>query len=250
MSKIPVSGAVTALEGFAIFIGGLVAILSILGGLNQIPGFSWLMDEGIKVMAQIGTALGALVGGIIGGIGLGMSNSLPAIGDNLTKFMENSEGFLSRLENLDDSVLKNAKSFAETIIILTAAELMNSVSNFLSGGLGDLYYVQLGDRLEKFGDGINRFVNAIGDVDSDTVQKAADAGLVMANLAKEIPSSGTSVLSIIMGNKDLGVFGEQLEKFGEGLKKFSDSIKGIDTKVVENAASASMTLAELRAANM
>ena len=245
LSKIPVSGAVTALEGFAIFIGGLVAILAILGGLNQIPGFSWLMDEGIKVMAQIGTALGALVGGIIGGIGLGMSNSLPAIGDNLTKFMENSEGFLSRLENLDDSVLKNAKAFAETIIILTAAELMNSVSNFLSGGLGDLYYVQLGDRLEKFGDGINRFVNAVGDVDSDTVQKAADAGLVMANLAKEIPSSGTSVLSIIMGNKDLGVFGEQLEKFGEGLKKFSDSIKGINTNVVENAASASMTLAEL-----
>lgn len=245
LSKIPVSGAVTALEGFAIFIGGLVAILSILGGLNQIPGFSWLMDEGIKVMAQIGTALGALVGGIIGGIGLGMSNSLPAIGDNLTKFMENSEGFLSRLENLDDSVLKNAKSFAETIIILTAAELMNSVSNFLSGGLGDLYYVQLGDRLEKFGDGINRFMNAVGDVDSDTVQKAADAGLVMANLAKEIPSSGTSVLSIIMGNKDLGVFGDQLEKFGEGLKKFSDSVIGIGTKAVENAGTASLTLAEL-----
>ena len=246
LSKIPVSGAISALEAFAIFVGGLVAILAILGGLNQIPGFSWLMNEGIKVMAQIGTALGALVGGIIGGIGLGMSSSLPAIGDNLTKFMENSEGFLSRLENLDDGVLENAKAFAETIIILTAAELMDSVSNFLSfGGSGTDYYTELGDRLEKFGDGINRFVNAVGDVDSDTVQKAADAGLVMANLAKEIPSSGTSVLSIIMGNKDLGVFGEQLEKFGEGLKKFSDSIEGINTKVVENAASASMTLAEL-----
>lgn len=245
LSKIPVSGAVTALEGFAIFIGGLVAILSILGGLNQIPGFSWLMDEGIKVMAQIGTALGALVGGIIGGIGLGMSNSLPAIGDNLTKFMENSEGFLSRLENLNDGVLKNAKAFAETIIILTAAELMNSVSNFLSGGLGNLYYVQLGDRLEKFGDGINRFVNAVGDVNEDSVKNASAAGLVMANLAKEIPSSGLSVISFIMGNKDLGVFGDQLEKFGEGLKKFSDSIKGIKTEAVENAGTASLTLAEL-----
>ena len=246
LSNVSVGGAISALEAFAIFVGGLVAILAILGGLNQIPGFSWLMDEGIKVMAQIGTALGALVGGIIGGIGLGMSSSLPAIGDNLTKFMENSEGFLSRLENLDDGVLENAKAFAETIIILTAAELMDSVSKFLSfGGFGTDYYTELGDRLEKFGDGINRFVNAVGDVDSDTVQKAADAGLVMANLAKEIPSSGTSVLSIIMGNKDLGVFGEQLEKFGEGLKKFSDSIEGINTKVVENAASASMTLAEL-----
>lgn len=244
LSKIPVSGAVTALEGFAIFIGGLVAILAILGGLNQIPGFSWLMDEGIKVMAQIGTALGALVGGIIGGIGLGMSNSLPAIGDNLTKFMENSEGFLSRLENLDDGVLANAKAFAETIIVLTAAELMDNVSKWL-GGSSTAYYTQLGDRLEKFGEGIHRFVESVGDIDSGTVQKAADAGLVMANLAKEIPSSGTSALSIIMGNKDLGAFGDQLEEFGTGLKKFSESIKGIKTDDVENAATASKALAEL-----
>ena len=247
LSNVSVGGAISALEAFAIFVGGLVAILAILGGLNQIPGFSWLMDEGIKVMAQIGTALGALVGGIIGGIGLGMSSSLPAIGDNLTEFMKNSEGFLSRLENLDEGVLKNAKAFAETIIILTAAELMNSVSNFLSfGGISNyLYYEQLGDRLEKFGDGINRFVNAIGDVNENSVKNAAAAGLVMANLAKEIPSSGLSVISFIMGNKDLGVFGDQLEKFGEGLKKFSISIKGINTKAVENAATASMTLAKL-----
>ena len=247
LSKIPVSEAANALVGFAIFVAGVAALLVALGGLfSLMENYETWMDEGVKIMEKIGNALGAFVGGIVGGFGTAVSNALPAIGDNLTKFMENSEGFLSRLENLDDGVLKNAKSFAETIIILTAAELMDSVSKFLSfGGFGTDYYTELGDRLEKFGDGINRFVNAVGDVDSDTVQKAADAGLVMANLAKEIPSSGLSVLSIIMGNKDLGVFGDQLEKFGSGLKKFSDSIKGINTKVVENAASASLTLAEL-----
>ena len=246
LSKIPVSEAANALVGFAIFVAGVAALLVVLGGLfSLMENYDTWMDEGVKIMEKIGNALGAFVGGIVGGFGTAVSNALPAIGANLTEFMKQSEGFLSRLENLDDSVLKNAKAFAETIIILTAAELMNSVSNFLSGGLGNLYYVQLGDRLEKFGDGINRFVNAIGDVNENSVKNAAAAGLVMANLAKEIPSSGLSVISFIMGNKDLGVFGDQLEKFGEGLKKFSISIKGINAKAVENAGTASLTLAKL-----
>ena len=246
LSKIPVSEAANALVGFAIFVAGVAALLVVLGGLfSLMENYATWMDEGVKIMEKIGNALGAFVGGIVGGFGTAVSNALPAIGANLTEFMKQSEGFLSRLENLDDSVLKNAKAFAETIIILTAAELMNSVSNFLSGGLGNLYYVQLGDRLEKFGDGINRFVNAIGDVNENSVKNAAAAGLVMANLAKEIPSSGLSVISFIMGNKDLGVFGDQLEKFGEGLKKFSISIKGINAKAVENAGTASLTLAKL-----
>lgn len=246
LSKVPVGEAAQALVGFAIFVAGVAALLVVLGGLfSLMENYSKWMDEGVKIMEKIGNALGAFVGGIVGGFGTAVSNALPAIGANLTEFMKESEGFLSRLENLDDGVLENAKAFAETIIILTAAELMNSVSNFLSGGLGNLYYVQLGDRLEKFGDGINRFVNAIGDVNENSVKSAAAAGLVMANLAKEIPSSGLSVISFIMGNKDLGVFGNQLEKFGEGLKKFSISIKGINAKAVENAGTASLTLAKL-----
>lgn len=248
LSKIPISGAVNALVGFAIFVAGVTALLVVLGGLfSLMDNYSSWMDEGVKIMEKIGNALGAFVGGIVGGFGAAVSNVLPAIGDNLTKFMENSEGFLSRLENLDDGVLENAKAFAETIIILTAAELMDSVSKFLSfGGIGNhLYYEQLGYRLEKFGDGINRFVNAIGDVDSDTVQKAADAGLVMANLAKEIPSSGLSVLSIIMGNKDLGVFGDQLSMFGASLMLFQDSVADLRPSVVEKAATAGTLLSDL-----
>lgn len=246
LSKIPVSEAAKALAGFAIFVAGVAALLVVLGGLfSLLENYESWMDEGVKIMEKIGNALGAFVGGIVGGFGTAVSNALPAIGDNLTEFMKNSEGFLSRLENLKDGVLKNAKAFAETIIILTAAELMNSVSNFLSGGLGNLYYVQLGDRLEKFGDGINRFTNAIGDVDSDTVQKAAAAGLVMANLAKEIPSSGLSVISFIMGNKDLGVFGNQLSMFGASLMLFQDTVADLNPNVVEKAATAGTLLSNL-----
>ena len=59
ISKVPIQGALTGIAGLGIVIAGLTVILTALGGISQIPGLTWLIDEGTAFLSQIGTALGS-----------------------------------------------------------------------------------------------------------------------------------------------------------------------------------------------
>ncbi len=79
LSKIPISGALTAIANLGIVVGGLTVILAALGGLQQIPGLQWLISEGSNLLGEIGRGIGLFVGSIVGGFGEGMTSSMPAI---------------------------------------------------------------------------------------------------------------------------------------------------------------------------
>ena len=57
----------SGLVGFAEIIGGIALVLTALGALNQIPGFSWIIGEGGKVLMTIGEILGGFAGSIVAG---------------------------------------------------------------------------------------------------------------------------------------------------------------------------------------
>lgn len=66
LGLMPLTAGLAAGAVLAEFVGVMAAVLAALGGLNQIPGFSWLIDEGIKVLGQIGEGIGTFVGSIVG----------------------------------------------------------------------------------------------------------------------------------------------------------------------------------------
>lgn len=243
ISKVPIQGALTGIAGLGIVIAGLTAILTALGGLSQIPGLTWLIDEGTAFLSQIGTAIGSFVGSIIGGFAAGVTNSFPQIGQNLSDFMNNARPFFDGISSIDSSALTGVGTLASAILVLTAANVIDGLTSWLTGGNA---LVQFGQELAEFAPYFTTYYEAIKGVDGTVVEASANAALALAEFANKIPNMG-GLASIFAGENSLVSFAEQLTEFGPALKKYADSVSGLDPNVVTNTANAAKTLAEFAA---
>ena len=82
----------------------------------------------------IGTAIGKFVGGIVGGFMSGVSSQFPQIGSDLSGFMTNVQPFLDGAASIDPAMLDGVKALAETILILTAANILDGLTSWFTGG--------------------------------------------------------------------------------------------------------------------
>lgn len=243
ISKVPIQGALTGIAGLGIVIAGLTVILTALGGLSQIPGLTWLIDEGTAFLSQIGTAIGSFVGSIIGGFAAGVTNSFPQIGQNLSDFMDNARPFFDGISSIDSSALTGVGTLASAILVLTAANVIDGLTSWLTGGNA---LVQFGQELAEFAPYFNTYYESIKGVDGSVVEASANAALALAEFANKVPNMG-GLASIFAGENSLVAFAEQLTEFGPALKKYADSVSGLDPNVVTNTANAAKTLAEFAA---
>ena len=74
-----IPSAMAGVLGMGVLIAELAVVLAAVGALAQIPGLSWLIGEGGKLLEQIGMAIGGFVGGIVGGFMSGISSQFPQI---------------------------------------------------------------------------------------------------------------------------------------------------------------------------
>ena len=236
ISLIPIQSAVQGLGSFGIFVLGLTAILAALGGIKQIPGVTWIIEEGSSFLSTLGMTIGDFIGSIIGGIGAGMSSALPEIGNNLTLFMNNIQGFLFGCNNINQDTMKSIESLCNAILTLTKAEILNAVSSFISGSQD---FADFATKITFLADGITAFSDRVkGKVDKEALDSAAYACDLLTKLADSIPRSG-GLWGAIAGNKDIGDFAEKLPKLGTGLSMFVSNVKGkVDKESVETAVNA------------
>lgn len=223
-----------ALDALILIVGALMMGIGAL--VTYIPSLETFLDKGIVILEKIGYGIGSFIGNIIGGIGAGVSNGLPQISENLRTFMDNLSG-------MDTSSLEGIKMLAEALVILSGANLLDSISSLFTGGKSGLEV--LGEQLPKFGEAMAEFSSKLVNIDPTLVTLAAIAGKTLAEMASTIPSSG-GLLQDFFGEKDLGLFGEQLGKFGEAIIVFSDTVEGnISEEAVKAAANAGLILVEL-----
>ena len=64
----------------------------------------------------------------------GVSSQFPQIGADLSAFMINVRPFIEGATQLNPSMLDGVKALAETILILTAADILNGLTSWLTGG--------------------------------------------------------------------------------------------------------------------
>ena len=227
----------------------LVALVAALGGLlaafshisNDVEDLEGFLSKGVTVFGMIGTAVGALVGGIIGGVAAGATLGLPLIGKNLSMFMDAVKPFLDGIGNVNPNSLTAAKTLAETILILTAADVISGLTSWFGGSAS---ISNFGKELVEFGVLFKTYANTMSGIsDMDVVTKSATAAKSLAEFASIVPNSG-GLLASLVGDNTLSNFARGLVPFGVSFAQFAKSIEGVDADVVTNVSAAAQSVAE------
>lgn len=170
--------------------------------------------------------------------------SFADLGSELSQFMINAMPFLTAALLISPDMMEGVKALAETIMIITAADLLSSISSWISG---DNSMDKFGTQLVSFGNAIAEFSSTVaGKVDASAVEAAANAGKIMADMASTIPNSG-GILGFFAGENDIDTFGTMLKSFGKSIVSFSETVAGnIDQDAVQAAADAGSIMAKFQ----
>lgn len=236
-----VPGAMLGVLGMGAVIAELALVLAAVGALAQIPGLNWLINEGGNLLQGIGTAIGKFVGGIVGGFMSGVSSQFTQIGSDLSSFMTNVQPFLDGAASIDPAMLDGVKALAETILILTAANILDGLTSWFTGGSSLSGFAE---EMVPFGKAMKQFSDEISGIDGEAVSNAAIAGKTLAEMADTLPNTG-GVVGFFAGENDMNAFGEQLIPFGRAMRNFANEVAGIDASVITEAATAGKALAEM-----
>ena len=220
--------------------------------MNNASGFisgAKLVDEsvitGVKTLASAVLLLTAadFVAGITAFLSGGESFS--SLGTELSNFMLNALPFIATARLIDESSMQGVKYLTEAILLLTAGNLVDSITKFVTRGESSL--ATFSRQLVPFGKSIVAFSNTVkGKVDEEAVMAAANAGKILAELANSLPKDNGWMGTVFGEQMDLATFGAKLSVFGSCIVAFSDKVKGnIDPEAVEAAANAGKVMAEL-----
>jgi len=232
-------------------IGALATLIAGIGGLivgigalmEKVPQLEEFLNKGIPVIEKIGNVIGSFFGNIVSGFMTGIADGLPEIGTKLSQFMENASPFFKMANDIDPAAMDGVKSMAEALLVLTAANLLDQLTSWITGGVN---FDDFGTQMVGFGEAIAEFSSTVkGKVDSDAVQDAANAGKMLAELNKALPKEG-GFIQKITGVSNMGTFAENIKAFGSAIVEFSSTVAGnIDKQGVEDASNAGKMLSEL-----
>lgn len=293
---------IAAFDALIVGVGGLIMGIGAL--VEYFPMLEDFLDAGIPILDKIGHAIGSFIGNIAGGILEGVSDSFPAIGENLSKFMENAKGFIDGCSDVTLDTVAGAGFLAAAVAALTAADLYNGISSFIQNGssiadlgsqlsdfmanaqtfikgvngidstaadgaaalagmilaltaadlingvasfLGmDTDFSKFGRQLESFGASLVNFSSIVsGNINEAAVKAASQCGELMSTLANGIPRSGSEFMKWFIGEKNLNEFGKQLEAFGKSMVKFSNAVSNEGQGIDESAITAAAKCGEL-----
>ena len=233
--------AMIGLLGMTALIAELGVVLSLIGTLAQIKGFTVLVNDGGNLLQAIGTAIGQFVGGIVGGFAAGLTDQLPGIASNLSAFMKNIQPFINGIYRIDPSLLTGSILLASAISFITASSVISGIASFLTG---DSSMTTFGEQLGEFGKSLKTFSDNVAGIDSSAVVAAAQAGKAIAEMASIIPNEG-GIVAWFTGDNSIAKFGDEIASFGSSLKTFSNNVAGIDSTSVVAAANAGKAIAEM-----
>lgn len=236
-----IPSAMVGVLGLGVVMAELAVVLAAIGGLAQIPGLDWLIGEGGKLLQTIGNAIGGFVGGIVGGFMSGVSSSFPQIGADLGAFMTNVQPFINGAKSIDASMLDGVKALTEAILLITAADLLEGLTSWLTGGssLSDF-----AEQLVPFGEAMKSYGDAVAEINANSITASAVAAQSLAKLQESLPLVG-GVMAFFNGSNDLATFAAGIVPFGAAMKSYSDAVADINPTAVESSASAGQALVEL-----
>ena len=220
------------------FIDGIKAVdLDMLGKVG-------ILSASMLILTEAG-----FVSGVASLMTFLTGNTLAGIGTQLSDFMNNIQGFISGAAGIDPNTLNSVRSLADALVVITAASLLNNISNFIGIFTGGNSLASFGLQIALLGLGIRKFVDTLGtfgDEQIKAVQFACDAIKILSEAGNQIPNSG-GLIALFAGDNDIAWFGAKLPILGLGLNGFIKAIGTFDDpqiKTITAAANAIKILSE------
>lgn len=240
-----------ALEGA---IEGIASGLPSLGmSLSQFAAFAspffafvnGLPEDTSSKTGQLALAIMAMAGAdVISGIAnfIPFAGDFSAMGTNLSEFAESAKGFFKTIKDINPESIEACKNLASMIVMLTAADVISGIANFLPF-IGKSSLKDFADELVEAGPSIADFANIVKDVKKSDVEGAIAAIEVISGAANKLQGTG-GLLQKIFGEKSLKDFAEQLDAMAPSLVSFVEQTTGITKDSVLGAAEACALMAE------
>ena len=236
-----------ALSTLIVGIGGLITGIGAL--VTKFPQLEEFLNTGIPILEQIGNALGSFFGNIVGGFVTGATDGLPELGINLSNFMTNIQPFINGAKKIDPAMMDGIKALAETIMILTKADILEALTSWATGGSS---LEKFGPQLGMLATSLNTFAANLGTFDESkltTITCAAKAIKILAQAASSLPNEG-GLWAAIVGDNSLATFGSQLGALATNLNNFVGNLGTFDESKVASVGCATKAIKTLgKAAN-
>ena len=234
------SMAMMGVLALAVLIAAIGALVVGIGYLmTEFPQLETFLDKGIPILEKIGYAIGSFFGNIVGGFMSGSMSGLPEIGTILTEFISNAQGFINGVTNIDDGFGAKVAALTAGILLLTAADFIAGITNFVSGGGG---FAQLGADLSAFMMNALPFITGTKLIDESAMEgiKTLAEAILIITAAELLDSIN------LFGNSSLDSFGEKLPGLGDSLNAFATSLGSFgedQVKSITNGANAIKAIA-------
>lgn len=216
------AATVASITGLVVLIG-IVGTLAVAVGelMEYVPNLKYFLDKGLDIFEGIAESLGRILGKFIDSFATTATANLGLIGTRLSEFAVNSMPFIILMNSLDDKVIKGAGYMAGAVMALSAANFVEAITKFLSGGVS---FARLGSELSSFAINSSEFIKAMGEMDP----KVADAAKSMSDAILALTASNAldSLTAWLTGGKDLASFSDNLGNLGKGLRAFVNGLIG------------------------
>lgn len=228
-------GLMSALNGILAFAAVIAAVGGIMLGIGAlVDTFDFSLSEkigkAVDVMKTIGTGIGSFLGALVGSfIGTAIetfTDSLPAVADNLSLFLEKLQPFIDGCSAIDDDFSKSVSRLVAGMAQITGGSFLNSITDFFSTLMNGSDYDSTKEYLEDFGDVADALVSfneKIKDVSWTNVDGATAAAGVLTALIDAVPETG-GTLQDFLGYKNLADSGVNFTMLGLGVKNFCNAI--------------------------
>ena len=183
IGAIPIALVLSGLANIALALGGFAAIATAFGALTKVEGFTELLNSGGQVLADICGIIGDMAGSLIGSFAEGVTDSLPAIGENLSSFATSLQPMFDTFAGVDTAGLGEFANALAAFIGVIAGE---KIVGIITGGID---YADLGTKLSTMATSLSGFFSTIMTFPEGGFEKATALFDCLAGISS-LPKEG------------------------------------------------------------
>ena len=227
-----VMGALGIGAAFAIIVGIVVAVVTLLGAINKLTGGGFLsvIETGGKILEATGKAIGSFIGGFVSGLLDPISGALKSIAEGLAIIdsIDDLEGALAKAMYAIETLGNFTKDLAKTGVERNRGALVKFFA-------GDNKTNSLLDQIKKFGETLRSVFEALGGIGdtnfANDVEVALGAARAIADFLVELEKIDITTKTSVF-DKWFGGDSKQetilalTDKFGATMKDVADNLRG------------------------